>query len=104
MPSVRPVCERDTWSRSFDVGALAIRTAEMDALGVEATTFTVLRLRRDIFQRSNIGVLFAGRSSSRAHEGSNETYGVDGTFGFGSDLNLSGYYAETRTPGLPGDD
>jgi hypothetical protein len=89
---------------SFDVGAMGIRTAEMDAIGLEATTFTVLRLRRDIFQRSNVGVLFAGRSSSRAHEGSNETYGVDGTFGFGSDLNLNGYYAETRTPGLDGGD
>jgi hypothetical protein len=51
-----------------------------------------------------VGVLFAGRSDSRAYEGSNQAYGLDGSFGIGTDVNLGGYYAETRTRGLTEDD
>ncbi len=88
---------------AFDVGALNIQTEDDDLVGAEATNFTVLRLRRDILRRSNVGVLFTGRSRSTVvEEGSNQTYGVDGTFSFYDNVNLLGYYATTRTPGLTG--
>ena len=89
---------------SFDVGALNIQTGEDKALGLESTNFTVLRLRRDVFRRSSIGALFTGRSASTAADGWNQTFGLDAKFSFLQDLDLAGYIARTRTPGLVGDD
>jgi hypothetical protein len=89
---------------AFDVGVLSMQTGSDDALGVESTNFSVLRLRRDVFSRGSIGALFTRRShSTQALTGSNETYGVDGNVSMG-DVFMSGYYAETRTDGLAGDD
>src|SRR5690606_36194251 len=88
----------------FDVGAMSLQTGDDDQLGTPSTNFTVLRLRRDVFQRGSIGALFARRSQSLVADGSNETYGVDGNISFLSDFFLTGYYAETRTPGLATDD
>ena len=89
---------------AFDVGAMNIQTGGDDALGIEATNFTVLRLRRDVFSRSTIGALFTGRSVSTVGSGSNQTFGIDGNFAFRQDLNFAGYFAQTRTPGLTSDD
>ena len=36
--------------------------------------------------------------------GSNETYGVDGTFAFHDNLRINTYWARTRTSGVSGDD
>jgi hypothetical protein len=44
------------------------------------------------------------RSQSVAGVGSNQAYGVDGSFSFFQNLNLSGFYARTRTSGKTGDD
>ena len=88
----------------FDVGALAIRTEGEEAAGARETDFTVLRLRRDIFRRSNVGMLYGNRSRSVLGAGSNQTYGLDATFSFPGDLNFVGYLARTRTPGLDGRD
>ena len=90
---------------SFDVGALSIQTDEAPGVGAESTNFTVLRLRRDVFQRSSLGILYAGRSRSLRAEaaglgGSNETYGADAAFAFFEDVYLSGYWARTGTPGI----
>ena len=89
---------------AFDVGALSISTDDEESIGVESTNFTVLRLRRDVFRRSSIGALFAGRSKSTVADGSNQTYGVDAVFSFDQDVNATGYYAKTQTPGLTGGD
>lgn len=88
----------------FDVGGLSIQTGPDDALGIRSTNYTALRLRRDVLRRSSIGALFTGRSTSAVAEGSNQTFGLDGSFSFGQNLDLIGYYAWTRTPGLAGAD
>ena len=88
----------------FDVGALSIQTDDLTEVGAESTNFTVLRLKRDILARSSIGVLFENRSQALAGGGSNQAYGVDGTFAFFENLNLLGYYSTTRTDGLTGSD
>ena len=60
--------------------------------------------KSDILRRSSIGALFTRRSvSTRDPTGSNDAYGVDGTFAFYDNLNINTYWAETRTPGLRGD-
>jgi hypothetical protein len=81
-----------------------MQTAADDQLQLESTNFSVLRLRRDVFSRGSIGALFTRRSHSLEADGSNETYGVDGNLSFSADFFVSGYYAETRTPGMTVDD
>ena len=88
---------------AFDVGAMNIQTGAEGGLDIESTNFTVVRLRRDVFARGSVGMLFTNRSRSVVAEGSNQTYGMDGNVSVG-DVFLSGYYAETRTPGLTDDD
>lgn len=88
---------------AFDVGALSIQTADDNAIGAVSTNFSVLRLRRDVLARSSVGLLFQNRSHSVvAGGGSNQTWGLDGTFGLTSDLSFIGYYARSHTPGLAG--
>ncbi|MEX1257923.1 MAG: DUF5916 domain-containing protein [Gemmatimonadota bacterium] len=90
---------------SFDVGVLSIQTADEAEIGAVSTNFSVLRLRRDIFSRSNIGVLLENRSRSLAAPGeSNQAWGVDGSFGFNDEANFVTHYARSRTPGLEGND
>ncbi len=88
----------------FSVGALNIRTADAPVANAAATNFTVLSLRRDLLRRSSIGALFTGRSVSQTGIGSNEAYGVDGLFAFHENLNISTYWAKTRTEHLGNDD
>ncbi len=64
----------------------------------------MLRLRRDLFARSSVGVLFGNRSRSTRAEGSNQAYGIDGSFAFFENVSFVTYYAKTRTDELEGND
>jgi len=88
----------------FSLGVLNIQTAESPEAGARSTNFSVVRVRRDLFRRSSIGLLFTGRSVSTVGAGSAETYGVDGLFSFFENLNINTYWAKTTTPGLREDD
>ena len=89
----------------FSLGMLNIQTADVPNAGTRSTNFSVLRVRRDLFRRSNVGVMFTDRSVSQVGHGSNQVYGVDGLFSFYQNVNISTYWAETRTPGADlGDD
>jgi len=89
---------------AFDVGLLDIQTDDLESVGAESTNFAVVRLRRDLFRRSAVGVLFQNRSKSLRSTGSNQMYGVDGSFAFLENLSALGYYATTRTEGFTGSD
>ncbi|MBI3493201.1 MAG: carbohydrate binding family 9 domain-containing protein [Acidobacteria bacterium] len=88
----------------FSIGAIDIGTRDAPKAGAEATNFSVLRLRRDILRRSAVGVMATTRSAAQSGTGSNDAYGVDGTFAFFANLSLNTYWAKTRTPGLTGRD
>ena len=88
----------------FDIGALTIGTDGSGLDGIESTEFSVLRVKRDIFSRSRVGMIFTDRSESIMAEGSNQLYGIDGQFNFLDDFEISTYAARTNTPGLSGDD
>ena len=81
----------------YSVGLLNIRTGNAPATGAQATSFSVFRLRRDLFRRSNIGIMVTDRSVSQHGAGRNQVFGVDGLFSFYQNLNISTYWAETRT-------
>ena len=88
----------------FDVGALSIQSDAEEISGAAQTNFTVVRVKRDILRRSSIGALFTNRSVSTVGDGSNQAYGVDGTFAFYDNISVIGYFAKTQTPGVSGQD
>jgi hypothetical protein len=100
---------------SFDVGLLNIQTTQGREwfniagdpdpdIGAEPSNFSVLRLRRDILTRSSVGLLLENRSRSLTGQGSNQAWGVDGSFGLTDDLSVVAYYAQTQTDGRTGPD
>ena len=88
----------------YTLGVLNIHTAAFEPAGFDPTGFSVLRVKRDILRKSQIGALFTHRSQSVVTDGSNEVFGVDGSFGLSDALVVGGYYAGTRTTGLSGDE
>jgi len=81
----------------FTLGALGIRTEA--ANGAPATTFSVLRMQRDIFKRSSLGAIVTNRSHTQTGPGSNQAYGADTALAFFTNLTASAYWAQTRTGG-----
>jgi len=88
----------------FTIGAVDIGTRDAPKAGATATNFSVLRLRRDILRRSSVGVLATKRSAAQNGIGSNDAYGVDGSFAFFANLSFNTYWAKTRTSSLGGKD
>ena len=89
---------------AFDVGALSIQTDDEPLSGAVDTNFTVMRIKRDLLRRSSVGAILINRSVSVVGEGSNQAYGVDGSFSFYDNVNFLGYYAKTQTSGISGRD
>ena len=80
----------------FGVGALAIRTGGNNAAGAPETDFSVLRLKRDILNRSTVGVMGTYRSHGARGLGRNFAYGMDARFGFFENLTIQSYAAWTQ--------
>jgi hypothetical protein len=83
----------------YSIGVLNIGTDRLSSPAVAPTNFSVVRVRRDILQRSSIGALFTNRSVSRVAPGSSQVYGVDANFVLSQNTNLGGYLAGSRTGG-----
>jgi hypothetical protein len=88
----------------YTLGLLNMETAHSDEVGVEPTNFSVIRVRRDILRRSNIGVMATNRSVTSSGTGSNQAFGVDANLAFYKNIEIQGYYAKTQTPGMAEDD
>ena len=87
----------------FSIGAISIRTNDKPSANAVATNFNILRLKRDVFRRSNIGILATHRSRTIANNGSNLAFGIDANLQFFQNLAITSYYAKTQTPGLRND-
>ncbi len=85
---------------AYSVGVVNIQTKEDRLSSQPSTNFAVVRVRRDILRRSNIGVLAVNRSALGSRRSSNQTFGADGVFSFFEYLNINTFLAGTRTPGL----
>jgi hypothetical protein len=88
----------------FAVGIMNIQAGDEAVSRTRPTNFTVVRLKRDVFRRSAIGVMATNRSVSASAPGSNQAYGVDGAFSFFQNVSLGAYWARTATTGVVGDD
>jgi hypothetical protein len=86
----------------YTLGLLDIQTGRES--GVRPANSSVVRLKRDLFGRSSVGLLMTGRSVGQSGTGTNGVYGVDGTFGFFDNLNINTYWARSRTDGRSGKD
>jgi Domain of unknown function (DUF5916) len=83
----------------FRIGGLNIQTRGIEGTAVEPTNFSVVRIRRDVLRRSDVGVIATHRTTSLTEGASaNSVFGVDGNFAFFNNLRLNGYYATSRTP------
>jgi hypothetical protein len=88
----------------WTLGALNIASDRDGTVNAARTDFTVLRVRRDILNRSAVGALFTARSVSTVAPGSNELAGLDGNFSFFQNVYLNGYVAKSQTETRAGDD
>jgi hypothetical protein len=88
----------------FTLGAVNIQTGDEPLAASPSTNFSVFRIRRDLLQRSSVGLLYTGRSVDLNGRGRNAAYGVDGTFAFYDLLLINTYWAKTDTVGLRNDD
>jgi hypothetical protein len=88
---------------SFSLGVLNIQSKEDPISGSPGTNFTVARVKQDILRRSSIGLIYTGRNHAERLGGTNQAYGVDGTFAFFTDLTINTYWARTHTEGIPSD-
>lgn len=68
------------------------------------TNFSVVRVRRDVLRRSNVGVIFTNRSNSPTAVDANQSYGIDGSFSFFQNLSVNTYYARSESTNLKGDE
>ena len=83
----------------YSIGALHIRTGEEPEANAAATDFTILRVRRDVFRRSTIGLIATNRSPESSGAGTNQVFGTDANLAFFDNVLVTGYYAQSRTPG-----
>jgi hypothetical protein len=82
----------------YTVGVLTVKSDDEPDANAAATSFAVARLKRNILQRSYVGVLGTYRSPTSQGNSDNSAFGVDTNLAFFKNLNIIGYYAETRTP------
>jgi hypothetical protein len=77
----------------YSMGVLNIQQRDQDA--VPSTNFTALRMRRDILDNSDVGVVLLNKDENGPHY--NRVAGIDANFRFGF-LNVDGYAVRTFSP------
>jgi hypothetical protein len=90
----------------YNVGLLNMQTDDYkDRLA--SNNFSVVRVSRDLPNRSSVGGLFTSRVGTgdlAADRDTNQTYAVDGKMGIRQHTVLSGFLARTGTPGIESSD
>ena len=89
-----------------NIGFLNMQTGAVGSTGTPQQNFTVGRVRQDLANRSNVGVMFVNRQASGALAGDqdyNRTYALDGRWGIGEGGTVAGFASGTDTPGAPGE-
>ncbi|MGE3706894.1 MAG: DUF5916 domain-containing protein, partial [Vicinamibacterales bacterium] len=91
----------------WNVGLLNMQTERSDIFSVPSNNFGVVRVSRELPNRTAVGGIFVNRQGtgrfSRA-EDYNRTFAIDGKLGVGRTHTVSGFLAKTETPGRTGRD
>ena len=85
---------------AYQMGLMNIQTGAVGGLDVESTNFSAFRMKRDIFSRSNIGVIATHRNVSADGSGANSLYGMDGNFAPTDNIRFNTFYMATSEPGV----
>ncbi|MDE2710820.1 MAG: DUF5916 domain-containing protein [Acidobacteriota bacterium] len=85
---------------AYQMGLLNIQTGEARGVDAESTNFSAFRMKRDLFSRSNVGVIATHRNVSADGSGSNSLYGVDGNFNPTEHIRINTFYMATGEPGV----
>jgi hypothetical protein len=93
---------------STNLGLLLMSTEAVTSVAPQ-NWYSVARVNQELANRSAIGAMFVGRNGDGSHllpesEDHNYSYAVDGRWGIGDNVLLSGWLAKTETPGLDGKD
>ena len=87
----------------FSIGALNIQTEDTPSAKAIATNFTAMRIKRNIFRRSNVGLMTTRRSPANAGRDASYTFGADASLLFFKSINITSYYAQTSNQGVTED-
>ncbi len=85
-----------------NIGVLNMQTGSVDSTGTPSQNFSVARVRQDFANRSNIGAIVVNRQAMgdlTPNRDSNRVFAVDGLLGIGQGGTVSGFLAQTETPG-----
>jgi hypothetical protein len=92
-------------SGGFDIGFLNMQTddfrSDVADLHLPASNYTVTRIKRDVFTRSNIGAIVTHRQAADGHR--NTMVGIDGNFVAWENLRLRTFLTRTATRRGDGD-
>ena len=100
-PTAIPFGARLTGSAfGTNIGALAMRTDPTDS--TPGSTYTTLRLRRNLAPGSDVGAFYMGRDGTDAAAGSNHLGGVDGNIRFPGDIDWNSYVVGSQATGRTG--
>jgi hypothetical protein len=85
-----------------NIGFLSMFTDEVEETGIQKNNFTVARFNHEFAQRSYIGGAFINRAGmgEGTEDDFNRVFAADGRFGLGKKAQLSGFYAQSVTPGI----
>ena len=86
---------------AFSLGLLNIQARDDGPSNSAATNFSVVRVKRDLFARSNVGVLYTRRDERGVPAG--QTFGIDGLYSISPSLNFNAYYAQTEKSSVTDD-
>jgi hypothetical protein len=84
---------------AFDVGGLVLTTDDKPSAGAVKTTFSAVRVRRNILRRSSVGFITTGRWPTASGVDSNAAGGVDADFRFFQNIQATTYWARTSSAG-----
>lgn len=85
----------------FGIGLINMQVSGDDI--TDANNYTVLRLRRNVGQGSDIGMLYMQRQSTEHSADVNRATGLDANIRFFGRMDWNSYVVGTRTPGRSGD-
>jgi hypothetical protein len=84
------------------LGLLDVQTEPVSRLGVPASNYGVMRVKRAVLERSSVGGFFINRETGTADF--NRVIGADANFIFYKYLNIGGLLSKSDAPGVTGDD